>query len=442
LAEDSSSSGSGDPGGAPSARPLNPGGSSTAILEQRLAEAARQLEVERKERRGLEHQLLESQKIEALGRLAAGLAHDFNNQLMVISGNLDAALRQLKGEPRIMKQLVAALVAADRTAALTAKLLAFVGGRGREPEIVAVGERLEMLVRLLDRSMLGDGVEVKLVAEDALWPIRVDPDQFEAALINLAVAARDEIPGGGVITVRARNTLKIEGSASMAPLIGDFVQITAQGAGQEARGGDAIELRLMAEEAAPILNQIAAFAKHAQGAATTTGFPGRGALLSLYLPRAAADARIGAAPSFEDGVEGETRPARRGRILLVEDDADVAFAIQCLLKQTGYQVEIAAGAADALDRLKRAKPDLVLSDITMPGDMSGVNLGQEVRRRYPKLPFMLITGDPRAVTGQDFPLVTKPITGVALDLAIRQQLSAGPRAEVVPLFPEKRGGHF
>ena len=131
MAEDSSGSGSEAPEEAPSTAPLSP--TSTAILEQRLAEAARQLEVEREERRGLERQLLESQKIEALGRRAAGLAHDFNNQLMVISGNLDAALRQLKGEPRIMKQLVAALVAADRTAALTAKLLAFVGGRGREP---------------------------------------------------------------------------------------------------------------------------------------------------------------------------------------------------------------------------------------------------------------------------------------------------------------------
>lgn len=421
-----------------------------AELEDRVAERTAALQREVAERRRAETQLHQAQKMEAIGRLTGGLAHDLNNKLQVISAQIDTALRRLKGEPGISKGLLSAAVAADRCAELITKLLAFARNDAATPEVIDLEEALVSTTALLDRSLLGDLVELRLDLGPDLWPVEVDAGHFEAALVNLAVNARDAMPEGGALLIAARNVSAGEARLIDPRLAGECVEIRAvdTGVGIPPEHLDKVmepffTTKPPGKGTGLGLSQVYGLVTGAGGVLLVDSAPGEGTTVSLYIPRARVEARIGA-PGLEEPIEDEAPQARRGTVLLVDDDVDVADAVKAVLAERGYRVDVATGAEEALDAIERRPVDLVLSDVTMPGGLSGVELAQAVRERRPGLPVVLITGNPRALGDHDgeFPLVVKPITGRKLEEAIERELGtgAGGGATVVRLKPRAKGG--
>jgi CheY-like chemotaxis protein len=184
------------------------------------------------------------------------------------------------------------------------------------------------------------------------------------------------------------------------------------------------------------LSMVYGFARQIGGTVVVDSSEGEGTSVSMYLPKAELDARVGPA-GLEELMDDLPEEERRARVLLVDDDVDVAAAVEAMLAGLGYEVEVALGPEQALDHLKSAKPDLVITDVTMPGPMNGVLLGREIRERHPLLPVVLLTGNPGVITEPaEFPVVTKPVASHRLDTAIRQQLgSEEASSKVVRLFP-------
>ncbi|KAA2242152.1 hybrid sensor histidine kinase/response regulator [Salinarimonas soli] len=420
-----------------------------ADLERRVEERTEALRQEAAERRRAELQLHQAQKMEAIGRLTGGLAHDLNNKLQVISAQIDTALRRLKNEPAVSKGLLSAAVAADRCAELITKLLAFARNDEAQPTVIDLEEALVSITALLDRSLLGDSVELKLDVASDLWPIEIDASHFEAALVNLVVNARDAMPDGGTIVIGARNVKAGEARLVDPRLAGDCVEIRAidTGVGIAPEHIDKVIEPFFTTKPAGKgtglgLSQVYGLVTGAGGVLLFDSAPGEGTTVSLYIPRARVEARIGA-PGLDEPIEDEALPDRRGTVLLVDDDVDVADAVKAVLAQRGYRVEVATGAEEALDAIERRPVDLVLSDVTMPGGLSGVELAQAVRARRPGMPVVLITGNPRALGDHDgeFPLVVKPITGRKLEEAIEREIGpvTAKSAEVVRLHPRSKG---
>jgi PAS domain S-box-containing protein len=419
-------------------------------LERRVEERTEALRQEAAERRRAELQLHQAQKMEAIGRLTGGLAHDLNNKLQVISAQIDTSLRRLKGDPAVSKGLLSAAVAADRCAELITKLLAFARNDEASPEVIDVEEALVSITALLDRSLLGDSVELQLDLAPGLWPIEIDAGHFEAALVNLAVNARDAMAEGGTILISARNVSAGEARAIDPRLTGDCIEIQAvdSGVGIAPEHLDKVvepffTTKPPGKGTGLGLSQVYGLVNGAGGVLLFDSTPGEGTTVSLYIPRARVDARIGA-PDPDEPIEDEALPARRGTVLLVDDDVDVADAVKAVLAERGYRVDVATGADEALAAIERRSVDLVLSDVTMPGGLSGVELAQAIRARRPGMPVVLITGNPRALGDHDgeFPLVVKPITGRKLEEAIEREIGpvTGKGADVVRLHPRSKGG--
>jgi PAS domain S-box-containing protein len=420
-----------------------------AELERRVAQRTEDLRRESAERRRAETQLHQAQKMEAIGRLTGGLAHDLNNKLQVISAQIDTTLRRLKGEPALSKGLLSAAVAADRCAELITKLLAFARNDAVKPEVVDLEEVIVSTTALLDRSLLGDLVELRLDIGADLWPVEIDASHFEAALVNLAVNARDAMPDGGALMIAARNVTAGEARLIDPRLAGECVEIRAvdTGTGIAPEHLDKVmepffTTKPPGKGTGLGLSQVYGLVTGAGGIMLLDSAPGEGTTVSLYLPRARVDARIGA-PGLEEPIEDEAPQARRGTVLLVDDDVDVADAVRAVLAERGYRVDVATGAEEALETIERRPVDIVLSDVTMPGGLSGVELAQTIRDRRPGLPVVLITGNPRALGDHDgeFPMVVKPITGRKLEEAIERELGtgSGAGAQVVRLQPRAKG---
>ncbi len=418
-----------------------------ADLERRVADRTQALDRESAERRRAERQLHQSQKMEAIGRLTGGLAHDLNNKLQVISAQIDTTLRRLKGEPTLSKGLLSAAVAADRCAELITKLLAFARNDEASPAVVDLAEALGSITALLDRSLLGDSVALELDVAPDLWPVEIDAAHFEAALVNLAVNARDAMPDGGSIVIAARNVRAAEARALDARLAEDCVEIRAidTGVGIPPEHLDKVmepffTTKPPGKGTGLGLAQVYGFVTAAGGTLLIDSAPGEGTTVALYLPRARVDGRIGA-PAPVEPIDDEDRPARRGTVLLVDDDVDVADAVRAVLAERGYRVAVATNAEEALAAVEGRAVDLVLSDVTMPGGLSGIELARAIRERRPALPVVLITGNPRALGDHngEFPLVVKPITGRKLEEAIEREIDLRPGAQVVRLKPRAKG---
>lgn len=415
-------------------------------LERRVEEATERLRVEMAERKRAQDGLSRAQKLDAIGRLTGGIAHDLNNKLQVISANITGAVTRLKDRPQLRAGLLSALVAADRSSALIAQLLAFARRQDARMEVVDLEEHLLATGSLLDRSLLGDRVEVRFEIAEDLWPVEVDPSQLEAAIVNLAVNARDAMPEGGVITVEACNLRPWEARHPEVKLAGECVRITVRDT------GSGIPPEILPRVFDPFfttkglgkgsglgLSQVYGFAKQLGGVVDINSTLGKGTAVELFLPRASVDARITARGGFDDLIDDVEMPESRGEILVVDDEADVAAALETLLDGLGYGVRVAISPEEALDLLASRRPALVLTDVAMPGEMDGLALAQEIRRRDPTLPVLLITGNPRTIAAEvDFPLIAKPITSLKLGQAIQRELGAGESAQVIALF--ERGG--
>ncbi len=366
----------------------------TLVVERTraLAEAVEQLRVEIDERARVEETLRQAQKIEAIGQLTGGVAHDFNNLLMVISGGLDMLDRQT--DPDRRRRLMDGMVqAAQRGASLTRQLLAFSRRQTLRPEPVDVASQMGGMRELLDRSLRGD-VHVEFDFPDTLWPVEVDPGELELVILNLAVNARDAMPNGGTILVRGENLPDLNDEQ----IAGDYVRLSVVDTGV------GMSPEILSRVFEPFfttkevgkgsglgLAQVHGFATQSRGTVRIRSEVGRGSSIELYLPRSLST------PSRErhliDLNMVRPKKSNHGRILLVEDDDEVAALVSEMLGQLGYEVTHAASGAAALGALADGRAvDLVFSDIMMPGGMNGVELAREIKRRRSDIPVLLTSG--------------------------------------------------
>lgn len=365
-----------------------------------------------------ENALRQAQKLEAVGQLTGGIAHDFNNLLMIISGGLNMLER--KDEPGRREMLVGRMrEAVERGAKLTQQLLAFSRKRELAPSTIDFAAHVEAMRELLDRS-LGGHVRVAVDIAPGLPPIFVDQNGLQQALLNLAVNARDAMPEGGVITIRAA-------AHSDAGAVG--ISVIDTGAGMS----DEIVARIfepffttkdVGKGSGLGLAQVHGFAEQSGGRVEVMSVLGEGTTITLVLPKARHDQAALAPPPVTVAPQG----APAGSVLLVEDDNEVAALTTDLLEELGWRVTRAASGEAALQELaKGASFDLVFSDVMMPGGMNGLELAQRIRDRAPKLPILLTSGYAAPVEREaakaGLPLLPKPFTFDGLSDALGQVLA-------------------
>ncbi|MDH2312411.1 PAS domain-containing protein [Methylobacterium brachiatum] len=370
--------------------------------------------------------LRQSQKMEAVGQLTGGVAHDFNNLLTIIRSSVDFLRRPDLAEERRKRYMDAVSDTVDRAAKLTGQLLAFARRQALKPEVLNIGERLRAVAEMLDTVT---GARVKVVAElpEAPCFVCADQSQFETALINMAVNARDAMNGEGTLTLR------LACGGAMPPIRGH-----GGGPGPFARvelcdTGSGIAEDNLARIFEPFfttkevgkgtglgLSQVFGFAKQSGGDVDVESVPGQGTTFTMYLPEVEA-------PLEHHGDEEDSGPAPDGtgqRVLVVEDNIEVGkFATQ-ILEDLGYRTEWVANAEMALERLGPDGDgfDVVFSDVVMPG-MGGIALAIELRQRLPKLPVVLASGYSHVLaqeTGHGFELLHKPYSADQLSRILRR----------------------
>ena len=417
----------------------------TAVPEGELIYCvARDVTEQREHARALaqaESALRQAQKMETLGQLTGGVAHDFNNLLQIVIGNLDVLMRTLPGEPpRLRRAADNAMAGAVRAATLTQRLLAFSRRQPLMPERIDPARLIEGMSDLLHRT-LGETIDVSTGSADtgpSLWPVEVDANQLETALLNLAVNARDAMPGGGKLTIEIQNAqLDAHYAARETDVTpGDYVLISVSDTGtgmDEATREHAIEPFFTTKEVGRGtglgLSMVYGFIKQSGGHLRIYSEPGQGTAVKIYLPRS-----HGALSAPHVAVAAEMPPAGQGEtILLCEDDEQVRAYSSEALRDLGYRVIEAGSAQEALGQLKDAEwpVDLLFTDVILPGGQTGADLAQLAREQRPDLRILFTTGYARNAIvhhGRLDPgveLLTKPFTYADLATRIRAMLDMG-----------------
>lgn len=397
-------------------------------LESRVLEEVAQ-------RTRVEDALRQSQKMEAVGQLTGGIAHDFNNMLATVIGPLDLlAMRMGDSDPRAKRYIDMAIDGATRAAQLTQRLLAFSRQQPLQPVPLDVNRLVAGMSDLLVHS-LGSSIRLETVLAAQVWCTFADANQLENVILNLAVNARDALPGGGRLVVETANcTIADDDGAAAAEVpVGEYVRITV------ADNGSGMPPEVIAKAFDPFfttkkvgqgtglgLSQVYGFVKQSAGHVNIDSTPGQGTTVTLYLPRR----RVDVAPSPPAGRE-DNRALSGGRelVLVVEDEPGVRqFSIEALT-ELGYPVLAADGAATALTLLDR-HPDIALlfTDVVMP-EVNGRQLADEALRRRPTLKVLFTTGYSRnalendGVLDPDVHLIGKPFTLEELALRVRAVLA-------------------
>ncbi|HDE1478127.1 TPA: response regulator [Klebsiella quasipneumoniae] len=400
------------------ARAFNVFARNTASLEHTtrlLKEKTTQMEIDRIKRQELEEALLHSQKMKAVGQLTGGLAHDFNNLLAVIIGSLELVEPNAQDAPRLTR----ALKAAERGALLTQRLLAFSRKQALHPQAVAMAPLLENLSELM-RHSLPATLSLEIEAQSPAWPAWIDVGQLENALINLVMNARDAMAGrAGVIKIRTWNQRVTRSSGQRQDMVA--LEVIDHGCGMS----QAVKARVFepffttkATGSGLGLSMVYGFVRQSGGRVALESAPGQGTTVRLQLPRAMTEVEKAVAP-----VEDEPIPAGERLALVLEDEEDVRQTLCEQLHQLGWLTLETASGEEALQLLE-ASPDiaLLISDLMLPGGLSGADVIHTARRRFPALPVLLISGqDLRPAQNPALPEVEwlrKPFTRAQLAQAL------------------------
>lgn len=396
-----------------------------------LTDANRRLQAESTERRKAEEILWHAQKLEAVGQLSGGIAHDFNNLLSVIVSSLEMMRASVEGtrtysRERMLRLISAAETAAERSAKLTQQLLAFARRSVLGSEVVVVDELLAASEDLL-RRVLGDTVVLELVTAPGLWACRIDPVQFEAAIVNLAVNARDAMPHGGKFRIATGNVEAAPEHPGSAPAAHVLIEISDTGVGMEPEvAARAFEPFFTTKDIGRGtglgLSQVYGFVTQSGGHIAIESEVGRGSTVRIHLPRAAA----APAPPELPRARQPDAPTGHETILVVEDNAEVHELVSMTLSDLGYRVLSASSGPAALDIVRGGEPlDLLFSDVMMPGGMNGFELVRAARLLRPELKALLTSGYSGARDDLDapaVPILVKPYERATLAQQIRVHL--------------------
>ena len=394
----------------------------TASLEHTtrlLKEKTSQMEIDRTERQGLEEALLHSQKLKAVGQLTGGLAHDFNNLLAVIIGSLDLVAPDSPDAPRIHR----ALKAAERGALLTQRLLAFSRKQSLHPHAVELKTLLENLGELM-RHSLPATLTLEIEAQSPAWPAWIDVSQLENAIINLVMNARDAMDGQtGTIKIRTWNQRVTRSDGRKQDMV--MLEVADQGSGmsQEVKAQvfePFFTTKQTGSGSGLGLSMVYGFVRQSGGRVEIESAPGQGTTVRLQLPRAVVPVQVPVEPIAE-------HPATRGEklVLVLEDEADVRQTLCEQLHLLGYLTLEAANGEQAMHMLAAsAEIDILVSDLMLPGGLSGADVVNHALKHYPQLNILLISGqDLRPAHNPALPdvaLLRKPFTRGELAQALRR----------------------
>jgi len=383
------------------------------------------------ERERLQEQLLQAQKVESVGRLAGGVAHDFNNMLGVILGNVELALEEAAPSTPLHDSLMEIQKAARRSADLTRQLLAFARKQTISPRILDLNEALAGMLKMLKR-LIGEEIELTWLPGPNLWPVRIDPVQLDQVLANLTVNARDAIKGMGKIAIETRNlTFDADHVPSHAGVIpGDYVMlaVTDTGVGM----GQAVKAHLfepffttkeVGEGTGLGLATVYGIVKQNEGHISVYSEPGQGSTFKILLPRAGAPPLPNAADAAPTSVKGS------GTLLLVEDEEQILSMSRRILAEHGYTVLAARTPEDALTLVAEfpGTIDLLVTDVVMPG-MNGRTLFERVSQLKPGLRCLYMSGYTANVIAHQGVLedgvnfLEKPFAAATLTRKVRQLL--------------------
>ncbi len=387
-----------------------------------------------------QEQLAASQRMEAVGQLSGGIAHDFNNLLMIILGNLESAERNVRNvsgptAANLQRSIANARKGAERAAALTHRLLAFSRRQPLDPKPLNVNSFISHLVEFLQRT-LGEGIEVEAVGSGGLWNVEVDLPQLEAAIVNLAINARDAMPKGGKLTIEALNTFLDHEYCRKQPEVkpGQYVLVcvTDTGIGMTdevvARAFEPFFTTKDVGHGTGLgLSQVYGFVKQSHGHIKIYSEPNQGTTIKIYLPRHSSDVSHSEDEESDTVFPGEGESGES--ILLVEDDNDLRSYLVETLRDLNYFVVSAPDAIAALGILQQPnmRVDLLLTDVVMRG-MNGKELAERAKVLRPEVKILFMTGYSRnAIIHQDrvdngLELLQKPINQSQLASRVRDIL--------------------
>jgi signal transduction histidine kinase len=406
----------------------------TGSLYARLNRALADMHVQSAALRDSEAALRQAQKMEAIGQITGGVAHDFNNLLTVIIGSLDM-LKARESDPRSARLTDYAMQAAIKGEQLTKQLLAFSRRQMLNPEIRDPNRLIRDFDGLMRRA-LGETIRIVLDLAPDIGAIEVDPAQFESAILNLAVNARDAMDGAGVITIQTRLVSPADVAGTPKASVGPYVMIALSdtGTGMDAETVSRVFEPFFTTKAPGKgsglgLSQVYGFVNSSHGFIEIDSTPGSGTTVRLYLPRVS-----GHAAELPEPAAGEEphQSAAGETVLVVEDDPGVLeMAVESLV-ELGYAVEAATNGPDALERMRGGgKIDLLFSDIVMPDGMNGVELALKAREIRPGLKILLTSGYAAGALADaetlppDVEIIAKPYRLEDLAQKLRQVIDGG-----------------
>ena len=379
------------------------------------------------ELKAAQEQLRQSQKMEALGQLTGGIAHDFNNLLTVVVGGLDIISKRAT-DAKLKRYADNALAAAERGARLTGQLLAFSRVQRLEVRPTYVAPLIQNMRALL-RNVLGPGITKRFELDEAMMPVMADPTQLEVGILNLAINARDAMPGGGTLTFASKPVM-VKGDPELED--GDYVELTISdtGVGMPPEVAErAFEPFFTTKEVGKGtglgLSMVYGMARQSGGAARIESRPGKGTTVKLFFRKAEA-AALESAPAPDEPISASV-PMAPLSVLVIDDDPDVRSFVVAALEEQGYRVSEASNGRDGLASIERETPDLVVLDFIMPG-LSGADVARRILDKRPDQPILFVSGynetDAVKRTAPDAPLLAKPFRAEALHKAVRSALAS------------------